>query len=210
MTAEQSPGRLFIVSAPSGAGKTSLVKALLERDATLRVCVSHTTRRRRPTETDGVNYHFVDKAQFDAMVAADAFLEHADVFGNRYGTAVGSVRDQFASGADVILEIDWQGAAQVRASWPEAVSVFILPPSRDTLRERLKGRGEDSPEVIEQRLAAARTEVSHHRDFDYLVVNDSFERAVEQLQAIVSAERCRRPHAARALKPLLEDLLSEP
>ncbi len=201
---------LFIVSAPSGAGKTSLVKALLEQEPTLAVCVSHTTRPRRPTERDGVNYHFVDRARFQAMIAADAFLEHADVFGNCYGTARDSVSSQLSTGSDVILEIDWQGAAQVRERWPGAVSIFILPPSRATLRERLTRRGEDAEEVMEARLKEARTEISHHGEFDYLVVNDDFEVALSELRAIVAAERCRHGRAAGRLKPLLEDLLSDP
>jgi guanylate kinase len=203
-------GILFIVSAPSGAGKTSLVKALLEKDAQLKVCVSHTTRRRRPTETDGLNYHFVDRSDFQALIERDEFLEHADVFGNFYGTARSSVADCFGSGADVILEIDWQGAAQVRSRHPEAVSIFILPPSKATLRARLTARGEDASDVIENRLAQARTELEHHDEFDYLVVNDDFATALAELQAIVTAERARRPIASRRLGGLLRDLLSAP
>ncbi len=208
-TAERA-GILFIVSAPSGAGKTSLVKALLEQDAQLKVCVSHTTRPRRPTEADGVNYHFVDRAGFQTLIEQDEFLEHADVFGNFYGTARSSVADCFATGADVILEIDWQGAAQVRSRHPEAVSVFILPPSKATLRARLTARGEDANDVIENRLAEARTELEHHDQFDYLIVNDDFAIALSELQAIVAAERARRPIASQRLEGLLRDLLSAP
>jgi len=204
------PGILFIVSAPSGAGKTSLVKGLLTRDERLSVSISHTTRTRRATEADGVNYHFVDEGRFQAMVTAGAFLEHAEVFGNRYGTALESVETRFASGADVILEIDWQGAAQVRARRPDAVSIFILPPSRETLRSRLTRRGEDSAEVMERRLAEARDEISHQQEFDYLVVNDDFDTALTELAAIVTAERCRRRVAGPALAGLIADLLKGP
>jgi guanylate kinase len=205
-----SGGILFIVSAPSGAGKTSLVRALLKQDPTLAVCVSHTTRPMRPTERNGINYHFVDTTTFRELIANGEFLEHADVFGNLYGTARSSVARCFDSGADVILEIDWQGAAQVRERHPDVVSVFILPPSLATLRARLHNRGEDASEVIENRLAEARTELAHHNDFDYLVVNDDFAAALNQLQAIVQAERCRRPAAGKRLQTLLEDLLSAP
>jgi guanylate kinase len=207
MSVRGRQGILFIVSAPSGAGKTSLVKALLDLDHRLGVSVSHTTRPRRATETDGVNYHFVARERFQAMVEADAFLEHAEVFGNAYGTATASVEQTFATGVDVILEIDWQGAAQVRARRPDAVSIFILPPSRAALRSRLLRRGEDSADVMERRLTEARNEISHCGDFDYLMVNDDFDDALRQLQAIVTAERCRRRVAQPALEGLLEDLL---
>lgn len=205
-----STGILFIIAAPSGAGKTSLVKALLTRDSALKVSVSHTTRPRRSTESDGVNYHFVGTEAFEALVAKGEFLEHADVFGNQYGTARTSVAACFASGMDVILEIDWQGAAQVRTSYPEAISIFILPPSLETLRARLKNRGEDPAEVMEQRLAQARTEISHHREFDYLIVNDEFDTALNQLHAIITAERCHQKNAIKRLKPLVDGLLSQP
>jgi len=210
MSARRREGILFIVSAPSGAGKTSLVKALLDRDDQLGVSVSHTTRPKRATESDGVNYHFVARGDFQAMVDSGAFLEHAEGFGNGYGTATASVEEKFATGIDVILEIDWQGAAQVRARRPEAVSVFILPPSRAALRSRLIHRGEDAADVMERRLTEARNEISHCGDFDYLVVNDDFGAAVSQLQAIVSAERCRRRVAQPALEGLIEDLLKGP
>ncbi|MCB1682891.1 MAG: guanylate kinase [Pseudomonadales bacterium] len=204
------PGTLFIVSAPSGAGKTSLVNALLEKDAALAVSVSHTTRPRRPSETDGVNYHFVSPARFEAMVAAGDFLEHAEVFGHRYGTARAVVDARLGQGADVILEIDWQGAAQIRRSHPDSVSVFILPPSTATLRARLIKRGQDDPAVIETRLAEARGEMAHHAEFDFLVVNDRFEDALEELCAITRAQRCRQVRRAALLQPLLKDLLSAP
>jgi len=202
-------GVLFVVSAPSGAGKTSLLRALLPTDGRLRLSVSHTTRPPRPGEQDGVHYHFVERARFEAMVAEGAFLEHAQVFDNLYGTAERSVRDQVAAGHDVVLEIDWQGARQVRARFPEAVTVFIAPPSVAALRERLSGRGQDGPEVIERRMRDARSELSHYGEYDYLVVNDLFEQALADLRAIVAAERLRRPRQAEALGEALAAMLRE-
>jgi guanylate kinase len=181
--------RLFVVSAPSGAGKTSLVAALLERDAGLVVSVSHTTRPRRTRERDGVNYHFTDPQTFAAMIERGEFLEHATVFGHQYGPSAATVASAHARGRDVILEIDWQGAAQVRSAFVDAISIFILPPSMATLERRLVERGQDAPEVIARRLAAARAELSHALEFDYLVVNDDFESALEALSQIVGAER---------------------
>ena len=203
-------GILFIVSAPSGAGKTSLVQSLLTRDSALAVSVSHTTRPRRAAESDGVNYHFVSESRFKSMVNAGDFLEHAEVFGNRYGTAQSVVDARLQQGLDVILEIDWQGAAQVRRSHPESVSIFILPPSTATLRARLIKRGQDDPAVIETRLAEARGEMAHHGEFDYLVVNDDFDLALAELCAITAAERCRHERRSMTLAPLLNDLLSAP
>lgn len=202
-------GILFIISAPSGAGKTSLVDALLAADDGLKVCISHTTRPRRPRETDGVSYHFIDRAMFQEMVEAGAFLEHADVFGNRYGTSRSAVEERLEVG-DLLLEIDWQGAAQVRRSHPEAVGIFIVPPSTEALRARLIKRGQDDPDVIETRLAEARGEMAHYGEFDYLVVNDRFEAAVDELRSIIKAERCRCPRSARRQQSLLDDLLSPP
>jgi len=204
------PGLLLIVSAPSGAGKTSLVAALLARDPRLMVAVSHTTRRRRPGEQDGVNYHFVDPQRFVDMAAAGEFLEHAEVFGNRYGTAVATVQGNRNAGRDVVLEIDFQGAQQVRTRYPEAVSIFILPPSQDALASRLRNRGQDDEPVIRERLAKARWEMSHYAEYDYVVVNDRFETALEDLCCIVRAERLRRRNQQHALNGLLADLLSEP
>lgn len=178
--------RLFIVSAPSGAGKTSLVKALLGRRPALALSVSHTTRPQRPGEVDGVNYHFVDLPTFRAMAARGEFLEHAEVFGNCYGTARGSVEALLAAGRDVVLEIDWQGARLVKSLFPEAVTVFILPPSIATLRERLETRGQDAPEVIERRMAAAAEEMAHAGEYQFQVVNDRFEEALEVLEALVA------------------------
>ncbi len=203
------PGTLFIVSAPSGAGKTSLVKALVERDPRVVLSVSHTTRPPRPGERDGVDYHFVDSATFERMVAEGAFLEHAEVFGNRYGTARATVERELAADRDVILEIDWQGARQVRAAMPEAVSVFILPPSREALEARLRGRGQDDETVIARRMARAVDEMSHYDEYDYLVVNDVFETALEDLLAIVRATRLRRPAQAARHAELLRRLLGE-
>ena len=203
-----SEGTLFIVSAPSGAGKTSLVAELLEGDPSLQLSISHTTRPRRPKETAGVNYHFVDKAEFEGMIAADAFLEHTSVFGNYYGTSKAAVAEPLAAGRDVLLEIDWQGAALVRQVHPEAVSIFIVPPSQAALRERLQGRAQDDPEVIESRLAEAKTEMQHYDEFDYLVVNDVFEAALEELRAIVLAERCRVTTRAARNSDLISALLA--
>lgn len=201
---------LLIVSAPSGAGKTSLVAALLARDRRLVVSVSHTTRSKRPKETDGVNYHFVDKAAFQAMIDAGEFLEHAEVFGNYYGTSMAAVDAERMAGRDVVLEIDFQGAAQVRSRYPEAVSVFILPPSAETLATRLTQRGEDDAAVIRERLDKARWEMSHYQDYDYLLVNDDFATATEELSAIVRAERLRLFRQQRRLGSLLDDLLKAP
>ncbi len=182
-------GTLFIVSAPSGAGKTSLVNALVACDPQVELSVSHTTRAIRPGEMDGRHYHFVDRARFSQLRYEGLFLEWAQVFGNSYGTSSRAVSGRLALGRDVILEIDWQGARQVREAMPGVVSIFVLPPSPGALRERLAGRGQDSPEVIEGRMAAASRELSHWQEFDYLVVNDEFQAAVEQLHAIVVASR---------------------
>ncbi|MGL6160982.1 guanylate kinase [Microbulbifer sp.] len=182
-------GTLFTVSAPSGAGKTSLVKALVDSDSQVTVSVSHTTRPMRPGEKDGVNYHFVDRASFEQMLDEGAFLEHARVFDNYYGTSRHWVRETLAAGHDVILEIDWQGAAQVRRLLPDTVSIFILPPSQEALRERLTGRGQDDRSVIERRMEQAIDEMSHYVEADYLVINDDFDTALDELRAVVSAQR---------------------
>lgn len=182
-------GQLILVSAPSGAGKTSLVRAALERDERLSVCVSHTTRAQRGNEVDGVNYHFVDAQEFDRMVANNEFLEHAQVFDRRYGTAKAEVEKLLATGADVILEIDWQGADQVRSAIPDAASIFIIPPSVEVLQQRLAGRGEDSAESMARRLAEARLEMSQAHKYQFIVVNDQFEQAVDDVLAICAATR---------------------
>lgn len=184
-------GTLYVISAPSGAGKTSLVAAMLERDPRLCVSVSHTTRGRRPGEVDGSNYHFVAAEEFERMIAAGTFLEHAQVFGNYYGTSRLWVNEQLAADRDVILEIDWQGAQQVRRLLPDCVSIFIAPPSLAELRQRLERRGQDSAEVIAQRMREATEECSHHGEYDYLVLNDDFDDALADLLGIARAERVR-------------------
>ncbi|MEM1230297.1 MAG: guanylate kinase [Pseudomonadota bacterium] len=204
-----SAGLLLVVAAPSGAGKTSLVRALLETDPKVRVAVSHTTRPIRPGEADGVNYHFVDLPDFERLIAEDAFVEHAEVFGNRYGTSKAALASSLAGGQDVVLEIDWQGARQVRTAFPDTVaSIFILPPSLATLKQRLTGRGQDAPAVIEARMAKAVAEISHYADFDYLVVNDDFDTAAAELASIVRAERLRRPRQGARHEALLNSLLN--
>lgn len=182
-------GTLFVISAPSGAGKTSLVSEMLRQDSRLGVSVSHTTRPMREGEQDGVNYHFVRRDEFEAMIGRGDFLEHADVFGNYYGTSQVWVRETLAKGQDVILEIDWQGAEQVRRLLPECLSIFIVPPSAEVLRQRLVGRGTDAPDVVERRLSEAEEECRHAVEFDYLVVNDDFDVALADLLAIVRSRR---------------------
>ena len=201
-------GRLYIVSAPSGAGKTSLVSALAATDAGVRVSVSHTTRPMRPAETDGINYHFTDHDHFAAMLEAGDFLEHATVFGNLYGTSRSWVLETLAAGTDVILEIDWQGARQVRERLPEAVSIFILPPSLPALQLRLESRRQDGQEVIQERMRQAVGEMSHYGEADYLLVNDDFDRALAELHIIVQAERLRLESQSSRLRELLTELLS--
>jgi len=201
------PGTLYILSAPSGAGKTSLLKALRERDGRLQVSVSHTTRPMRPGEQDGVHYHFVTPEQFLHMVGAGEFLEHAEVFGNYYGTAEASVRGQLEQG-DLVLEIDWQGAQQVRSRFPEAVSIFILPPSPEALRQRLDARGQDSEEVIRKRTAEAVNEMSHYAEFDYLVINDDFATALDDLASILRAQRLRMGPQSQRQAERISELLS--
>ena len=185
-------GTLFIISAASGTGKTSLVKALLENCPNLKVSISNTTRNKRAGELDGVHYHFTAKEQFVDMISRGAFLEHAEVFGNYYGTARHMVEENLRQDIDVILEIDWQGAQQVRQSYPNAVSIFIMPPSRDALRQRLENRGQDSADIINQRLNGAISDMSHFVEFDYVVINDDFDIALEDLIAIVKASRLRQ------------------
>jgi len=184
-------GTLYVISAPSGAGKTSLVAEMLRRDEKLGVSVSHTTRPMREGEQDGVNYHFVSREQFEEMIGRGEFLEHAEVFGNYYGTSQTWVSETLVRGRDVILEIDWQGAVQVRHLMPDCVSIFIVPPSPQVLRERLTGRGTDAAEVIERRLTEATEECRHAVEFDYLVVNDDFDVALADLLAIVRSQRLR-------------------
>ena len=200
-------GTLYIISAPSGAGKTSLVKALLEVTEHIMVSVSHTTRPMRNGEVDGKDYYFTDVSRFRQMIADNAFLEYAQVFDNFYGTSRSSALDRMKHGVDVILEIDWQGAAQVREKMPEAVSIFILPPSRQELEKRLRGRGTDSDEVIARRLGEAELEMNHYREFDYLVFNDDFDTALLQLRAIILARRQRTHVLANAKQDTLTGLI---
>ncbi len=183
---DRRTGRLIVLSAPSGAGKTSLVRALLERDPRLRVSVSYTTRPPRSGEADGEAYHFVSRPRFEAMIEADAFLEHARVFDNYYGTSAEQVRSLTAAGQDVLLEIDWQGAQQVRASMPECLSIFILPPSLAELERRLRGRSTDEESVIRRRLRDARDDMGHWQEFDYVVVNEDFDEALATLEAVLA------------------------
>jgi guanylate kinase len=195
-------GRLFVIAAPSGAGKTSLVRALMEREPGLRFSISYTTRPQRPTEQHGRDYFFVGRDEFERMVATGEFLEHARVFDNCYGTARRQVEQALAAGQDLILEIDWQGAAQVRAALPECVSVFILPPSRPELERRLRGRGTDAEEVIQRRLRDAASDMAHWREFDHVVVNDRFDQALAELQEVVAG----RGQATRKDRAGLADL----
>ncbi|MFT3929447.1 MAG: guanylate kinase [Spongiibacteraceae bacterium] len=202
------PGNLFTISAPSGAGKTSLVNALLPTLSAVQVSVSHTTRAKRPGEVDGVNYHFVSMDEFQAMIGQGDFLESAEVFGNRYGTSQRWVKETLAKGIDVILEIDWQGAEQVRRLLPETVSIFILPPSRSALEQRLNGRGQDSADVIRKRMSAAIDEMSHYLEADYVIVNDDFQTALAELRAIFIAERLQLDHQQLRHAKLLRELLA--
>ena len=200
-------GNLFIIAAPSGAGKTSLVRALLAADGQTRLSVSYTTRQPRPGETGGVDYHFVDDAQFLRMLEAGDFLESAEVYGAYYGTSQTRVDDVLQAGNDVILEIDWQGAAQVRTLYPQAISIFILPPSIEALEQRLHGRAQDSAQVIARRLAAAREEMSHVAEFDYVTINDKFDVALQDLCAIVRTQRLKRDIQLQQHEKLLQTLM---
>jgi guanylate kinase len=201
-------GRLYVVSAPSGAGKTSLVKALMEREPRIRFSVSYTTRKPRPNEVPGRDYHFVSMERFAEMAGRDEFLEHAQVFDNCYGTGVRAVQEALANGEQLLLEIDWQGARQVRARLPEARSIFILPPSRSSLEQRLRARSTDSEAVIERRLRDAAEDLGHWNEFDYVVINDRFEQALEDLRAIVEDRGsdlvAQRPEVTRFAAGLLQ------
>lgn len=201
-------GTLYIITAASGAGKTSLVKALVEADPVIAVSVSHTTRASRPGERDGVDYHFVSVDRFQAMITEGAFLEHAKVFDNFYGTGRAGIEEQLARDRDVILEIDWQGARQVRAAFPGCVGIFVLPPSRVALESRLRGRGQDPDEVIARRMRDAVAEMSHYAEFDHLVINDDFQVALADLKAIFRALRLRQPAQVRRHAALIAGLLA--
>ena len=210
MTATNShTGTLYIISAPSGAGKSSLLRALLEgKQESVQLSVSHTTRAPRPGEIDGRDYHFIDVAGFQAMVQDAAFFEHAQVFDNYYGTSRQSVLDQLQAGNDVILEIDWQGARLIREQLPEAVSIFILPPSRDALQQRLQDRGQDDDAIIARRMRDAISEMSHFDEYDYLVINDDFDEARDELASILRSRRLRLPVQRQRQAALLAALLA--
>ncbi|TXJ07721.1 MAG: guanylate kinase [Acinetobacter sp.] len=200
-------GLLFVVSAASGTGKTSLVKALLDRTSNLHVSVSHTTRPQRQGELDGVHYHFIPKEEFLTQIGQSGFIEYAEVFGNYYGTSQSKVQEQLQAGHDVLLEIDWQGASQVRKLFPESIQIFILPPSQFDLRQRLSNRGTDSVEVIEHRLSCAITDMQQYINFDYVIINDSFERAVTELEAVITANRLTLLQQAEQHRELISTLL---
>lgn len=200
-------GLLFVVAAASGTGKTSLVKALLDRTNDIHVSVSHTTRKQRPGELDGVHYHFTDVASFLKQVSASGFIEHAEVFGNYYGTSQAEVERQLTAGHDVLLEIDWQGAEQVRRLFPSSIQIFIVPPSQYDLRERLSARAQDSIEVIEQRLASAITDMQQYVHFDYLIINDVFEHALHDIETIIHSSRLTVAQQAKRHQPLIQALL---
>lgn len=204
-------GTLYIVSAPSGAGKSSLIAGLLERNPTyaMKVSISHTTRGMRPGEQDGVHYHFVQKEQFEALIEQGEFLEYAEVFGNYYGTSRVWIEDTLEKGIDVFLDIDWQGAQQIRQQMPHAKSVFILPPSKEELERRLNTRGQDSAAVIAKRMSEARSEISHYYEYDYVIVNDDFDVALMDFKAILRAERLKQDKQAAKYQSMIAALLAE-
>jgi guanylate kinase len=210
----QTLGNLFILAAPSGAGKSSLIKALLERHLStddhnnaMQVSVSHTTRAPRPREIDGVHYHFVDHTEFESLIEQGAFFEHAEVFGHYYGTSKVVIENTLRQGIDVFLDIDWQGARQVKAQIPDTATIFVAPPSKDELKRRLTQREQDSPEVIEQRMIKAVTEISHYHEFDFVVVNDNFTAALSELDAIVTTRRLRKEKQIIRHQQLFNNLL---
>lgn len=204
-------GNLFILSAPSGAGKSSLISALLKQESSrpMQVSVSHTTRDSRPGEENGQHYHFVSKNEFETLIHNNAFYEHAEVFGNYYGTSEVAIDEQLAKGIDVLLDIDWQGAQQVRMKKPSVTTIFICPPSKEELEKRLQGRGQDSQEVIDGRMAQAKSECSHYQEFDYIIVNDNFDQALSDLTTVVNNQRLKRSQQVIAHQTLFENLLSD-
>jgi len=203
------PGNLFILSAPSGAGKSSLINALLKQESSrpMQVSVSHTTRDPRPGEEEGKHYHFVSIANFKKQIKKYAFFEYAEVFDNYYGTSEAAIDVQLAQGIDVFLDIDWQGAQQVRMKKPTVTTVFISPPSKQALEERLRGRGQDSDDVIANRMAQAQNECSHFQEFDYIIINDDFEQALADLTTIVNNQRLKRSQQVAQHKVLLDELI---
>jgi len=205
-----TPGNLFILSAPSGAGKSSLISALLKQDSArpMQVSVSHTTRDARPGEVNGQHYHFVSKQAFEADIEQNAFYEHAEVFGNYYGTSEAAIDEQLAQCIDVFLDIDWQGAQQVRMKKPSVTTIFICPPSRIELENRLRGRGQDSEEVIQSRMEQAQSECSHYQEFDYIIVNDDFDQALLDLTTVVNNQRLKRSQQTMSQQQLFADLLA--
>ena len=202
-----APPRLYVVSAPSGGGKTSLVNALLEQDSRVALSVSHTTRPPRPGERDGVHYYFVDETAFETLAQQGAFLEHARVFDHRYGTGREAVERQLARGYDVLLDIDWQGARQIRDNYPSCKSIFIVPPSMEELRRRLTGRGQDSEETIDRRMREARAEISHWDEFDFVIVNDQFDTALADLKSIIRTGKPLRDEEGLRGRKILAELL---
>ncbi len=208
MNIKPSRGQLLIISAPSGAGKTSLIKALVDAETRIEVSVSHTTRPMRPGERDGINYYFVSEAEFLSLRDAGAFFEWAEVFGNFYGTGIAQLEARLAEGADVILEIDWQGAQQVRRLLPDSAWAFILPPSVDALKARLQSRGQDNDDTIDVRMGAARSEISHWEEADYLIINDDFDTALTELRAVVHSLRLRTSQQRIVLDELINSLLA--
>ena len=202
-------GNLFIISAPSGAGKSSLIQALLKRHSDMQVSVSHTTRAPRPGEQDGVHYHFISVDEFKALIAKDEFFEWAEVFGNYYGTSKSTIRDSLSRGIDVFLDIDWQGARQIKAQESSAKGIFILPPSLAELEQRLNNRGQDSSEVIAKRMAQAQSEMSHANEYEYLIINDNFETALTEFERIVMAQRNNYASQCARQQALLMQLLAK-
>lgn len=203
-------GNLFIIAAPSGAGKSTLIKEILSKSTSnkvMQLSVSHTTRAPRKGEQNGVEYHFIDHAKFEKMIKQDAFYEHAEVFGNYYGTSKAAISDKLQQGIDVFLDIDWQGARQVKEQNPEVISIFILPPSLEALQLRLSGRGLDSEEVIINRMAQAQSEISHFNEFDYVIVNDNLDHAYKEFEAIICAQRARLQNQKIRYKSLIASLL---
>jgi len=198
---------LYVVAAPSGGGKTSLINALLETDERIRLSISHTTRAPRPVEKNGVHYHFINEDAFESLIGQNEFLEHARVFGNFYGTGRKVVESQLEAGFDVILDIDWQGARQIRAAFPSCRSIFIIPPSLEALRQRLVARGQDSEQVIQRRMRDAQAEISHWNEFDYLVINDNFDLALSDLRSIIRSGRPQRQRTDSEYGEILAELL---